>query len=144
MALNVHLSPKPPRSNSRLSNMGWIWKTAIHRVPLGQCLGQRSSWVPVPGFSSRTLSSSRDPCFICQSFCYCEACSMYVYKRASLQTTVYMYDCMHGRLKTNIRFTLVRRPNCSETRESFAWTPLKNQEENVHPSAQRSKALRWL
>lgn len=67
---------------------------------------------------------------------------MYVYKRASSQTAVYMYDCMPGCLKTNIRFTLVRCPNRHETRESFAWTALKNQEENAPPSAQRSEALR--
>lgn len=104
----------------------------------------RSSWAPVPGFSTRILSCSLDYYFVCQSFCYCEACSIYVYKRASLQTAVYVNDCMHGCSKTNMRFTLVRCPNHYETRESFAWTALKNREENVPPSAQRSKALRWL
>lgn len=144
MVSNVHLYPKPPRSNSRLSNMGWTWKTTIHRVSLGQCLGQRSSWVPVTGFSTRTLSCSHGHCFICQRFCRCEACSVYVYKCTSLQTAVYVYDCVRGCSKTNIRFTSFRCPNRYETRESFAWTALKNQEENVPPRAQRSEALRWL
>lgn len=58
---------------------------------------------------------------------------MYVYKRASSQTAVYVYDCMRGCLKTNTRFTSVRRPNRYETREPFAWTALKNREENVPP-----------